>query len=327
MSRPMDLASLSLDLDDRWAYLKSAGDASWTGYPSYLDRFVPLLLAEMAAAGVRITVFVVGRDAADTRHGDTLAAIARAGHEIASHSFRHDTWLHRYAPGELRDELARADDAIARISGRRPVGFRGPGFAWSADLFTALAERGYRYDSSVLPTWIGPLAQRFFARRTRPAPTAHGERIPIFGSYGDARRPNRPWRMTLAGGGSIVELPVTTAPGLRTPFHMTYLLFLAERSETLMRTYLRGTLAACRAANNPPNFLLHPLDFMGADLVPDLAFFPGMRLPSREKQRIVRETLAALVASFELGPVSERVERLFGTVPEPAAAGAAVERG
>ena len=38
---PRPLASISLDLDDLWSYLKTHGDQSWPERPSYLDRFVP----------------------------------------------------------------------------------------------------------------------------------------------------------------------------------------------------------------------------------------------------------------------------------------------
>jgi hypothetical protein len=38
-SRP--IASVSLDLDDLWTYLRTRGDPSWEQRPSYLPIFVP----------------------------------------------------------------------------------------------------------------------------------------------------------------------------------------------------------------------------------------------------------------------------------------------
>ena len=35
------LASLSLDLDNKWSYMKTHGDAGWEALPSYLDACVP----------------------------------------------------------------------------------------------------------------------------------------------------------------------------------------------------------------------------------------------------------------------------------------------
>ena len=38
------LASLSLDLDDQWTYMKTHGDPEWEQYPSYLSYAVPRIL-------------------------------------------------------------------------------------------------------------------------------------------------------------------------------------------------------------------------------------------------------------------------------------------
>ena len=37
----MRYASLSLDLDNQWSYMKTHGDAGWQSFPSYLDTAVP----------------------------------------------------------------------------------------------------------------------------------------------------------------------------------------------------------------------------------------------------------------------------------------------
>ena len=58
MTRPP--ASLSLDLDNLWAYQMTHGDEAWRAHGSYLDVAVPLLLDEMARLGLTITIFVVG---------------------------------------------------------------------------------------------------------------------------------------------------------------------------------------------------------------------------------------------------------------------------
>ena len=42
MTKP--LASLSLDLDNKWSYMKTHGDAGWEAFPSYLDIVVPRVL-------------------------------------------------------------------------------------------------------------------------------------------------------------------------------------------------------------------------------------------------------------------------------------------
>ena len=37
-------ASLSLDLDDEWSYLRTRGDPAWREYPSHLAQVVPRIL-------------------------------------------------------------------------------------------------------------------------------------------------------------------------------------------------------------------------------------------------------------------------------------------
>jgi peptidoglycan/xylan/chitin deacetylase (PgdA/CDA1 family) len=164
------LASLSLDLDNLWAYQMTHGDERWDAYDSYLDALVPTVLEVLAEQRLRITFFVVGQDAALDRNEKQIRALAEAGHEIGNHSFRHQPWLHRYSPEEIDEELARAEAAIAAVTGQHPIGFRGPGYSLSADVLQVLVERGYRYDCSTLPTVIGPLARRYYFRSSRLTP-------------------------------------------------------------------------------------------------------------------------------------------------------------
>jgi peptidoglycan/xylan/chitin deacetylase (PgdA/CDA1 family) len=152
-------AALSLDLDNKWSYMKTHGDPGWSTFPSYLDIVVPRFLDLLSDLRLQITVFVVGQDAALSYNRASLAEISRAGHEIGNHSFHHEPWLHRRSDAEIDEELERAEESIALATGHRPLGFRGPGFAKSAAIFNILARRGYLYDASTLPTFIGPLAR------------------------------------------------------------------------------------------------------------------------------------------------------------------------
>ena len=94
MSKPS--ASVSLDLDNKWSYLKNNGSEEWKEYPSYLDIFVPYFLRLLEELDLRITFFIVGQDAAFEKNHKYLKMLAAAGHEIANHSFKHETFLNRY---------------------------------------------------------------------------------------------------------------------------------------------------------------------------------------------------------------------------------------
>src|SRR6185503_7071522 len=99
------IASLSLDLDNKWSYMKTHGDPGWEKFPSYLDLVVPRFLDVLQGLDLKITVFVVGQDAALEKNHTALRSISRAGHEIGNHSFHHEPWLHLYSDDEIVREL------------------------------------------------------------------------------------------------------------------------------------------------------------------------------------------------------------------------------
>ncbi len=69
------LASLSLDADNQWSYMKIHGDDGWDAYPSYLDVLAPRALDVLAAHDLKITFFIVGQDAALPENRDALGAL------------------------------------------------------------------------------------------------------------------------------------------------------------------------------------------------------------------------------------------------------------
>ena len=108
-------ASLSLDLDNQWSYMKTHGDPGWQSRPSYLDTVEPRILDFLAARRLTITFFIVGQDAALEKNRAVLGSIAAAGHEIGNHSFRHEPWLHLYT----RAASAGRDSACRKARSRR----------------------------------------------------------------------------------------------------------------------------------------------------------------------------------------------------------------
>jgi len=296
------IASLSLDLDNKWSYMKTHGDAGWELFPTYLDIVVPRVLAFLKDRDVSITFFIVGQDAVLEKNGTALRAIAEAGHEIGNHSFHHEPWLHLYSPAELELELARAEEAIESATGQRPIGFRGPGFSCSAATLETLARRGYVYDASTFPTFLGPAARAYYFLSTRLGSEQRRERARLFGTVMDGFRPLKPYRWQTPGG-SVLEIPVTTMPFIRAPIHMSYLLFLGCFSSALMLSYFRMAIWLCQRSRTPLSLLLHPLDFMGIDDVPELGFFPGMRMPGPAKLHAVSTIIDRFLDQFHVVPM------------------------
>ncbi|MBA2669120.1 MAG: hypothetical protein H0U67_01975 [Gemmatimonadetes bacterium] len=167
-----------------------------------------------------------------------------------------------------------------------------------------LAQRGYLYDASTLPTYLGPLARAYFLATARLSPEERRERRDLFGSFRDGLRPVGTYRWRLPAGRELLEIPVTTIPLIKTPFHMSYLIYLSGFSRRLMRAYLLAALKLCRRTGVTPSFLLHPLDVLDAEHAPELEFFPGMNVPAESKRELVREAVTMLAEHFTLVPMS-----------------------
>ena len=315
-------ASVSLDVDNLWSYMKVHGNEDWRSRPSYLPGFLPHALGALAELDLRITFFIVGLDAAEDSNGAALRGLAGGGHEVGNHSFEHEPWLHTYSPEQVRRELHEADRAIRAATGLAPVGFRGPGFSWSPDVLRAVGELGYAFDASTFPTFLGPLARMYYFATARLTPEERAQRQHLFGGASEGFRPLKPYYWALEGAPPLLEIPVTTMPLFRAPFHLSYLVYLSRFSEALAMAYLHTALGLCRAAGVGPSFLLHPLDLIGADLAPQLAFFPGMDLPSDHKRRFFLRVMRALGEHFDLVPMGEHARRIAAgqTLPLRAAA-------
>jgi peptidoglycan-N-acetylglucosamine deacetylase len=299
-------AALSLDLDNKWAYMKTHGDPEWERFPSYLDIVVPRALEMLEARGLRVTFFIVGQDAEIPANADALRLLAAHGHEIGNHSFHHEPWLHRRSESEIDEELQRAEHSIGAVTGHHPCGFRGPGFVRSGPLLRALVRRGYAYDASSLPTFIGPLARAYYFRKTKLDESSRRERADLFGAFADGFLPNKRHRLTTEDG-AIEEIPVTTMPGLRVPIHISYVMYLAMVSPKIASAYFQSALNLCRITGTEPSILLHPLDFIDAQECPELRFFPAMTLPVKLKLQIVDNALRALASAFDVIPLIDFV--------------------
>jgi hypothetical protein len=312
-------ASLSLDLDNKWSYMKTHGDSAWESFPSYLPLLVPRVLDLLEERGLQITFFIVGQDAALPQHAGLLGEISKRGHEIGNHSHYHEPWMHRRGIAAIEDELARADEAIEQATGKRPRGFRGPGFTRSNEILEVLRRRGFLYDASSLPTFIGPLARAYYFRSTALSPSQRAEREDLFGGFGDGFRRNRPHTIALPNG-PIAEIPVTTFPIFRVPIHISYVLYLAAVSPKLALAYFRAAMLACKLTGTEPSILLHPLDFLSGDEAPELRFFPGMSMKPHVKQQVLLESIDVLRKEFDVRPVIEMVHPSATTAPAKEAA-------
>jgi len=228
-----------------------------------------------------------------------------------------------YSRDELEEEFDRAESAIESVTGQRPIGFRGPGYSLSPAVLDLLGRRGYEYDCSTLPTYLAPLARAFFFLKSPTMAAAEREKLSkLFGKFSDGFQTLRP-HFIEAAGRNLVEIPVTTFPLIKTPIHATYLQYLSAFSTTLAATYWKSALAACSITGVQPSMLLHPLDFLSGEDVPELRFFPGMNVPSAKKLEFLDNVIGAYATKFEVVNMSGHAKHFrdnaHAAVPQPEA--------
>lgn len=304
-------ASVSIDLDNLWSYLKTANVPGWESYPGYLDLVVPRILDCLQRNDVRATFFIVGRDAADPANAAALRSIAQAGHEIANHSYEHEPWMPTFTDAELAADFHRSEQAIIAATGQRPRGFRGPGFCTSGKIRDILRLRGYQYDASLLPTFVGPVARFYFQLVNKLPARERGRRKLLYGGFSNATLPLHPFEIRQG----LMEVPVTTMPVLRLPMHLSYLLFIAKYSDSLAKLYWNVGVQLCRLNRSAPSLLLHPTDFLDLNDVPEMKTFPAMGIPAERKIALVEHTLRSLKKHWAPGTIADHA---YAHAPAPA---------
>jgi hypothetical protein len=267
--------SVSVDLDGLGCYAAIHGlpltldDRALRAVPEIaLGRFCELF----AELKIRATFFAIG---GEVRYAPSSLRAASQEHEIGSHTFAHDYALSRRTPAEIGADLQKCDEALADAGIARPRGVRAPGYTISAAYLAAVRERGYLYDSSLLPSLpyyaLKALAIGWYALRGRPSQSILGAPGQLFARRGPH------WI------GGVRELPVATMPLLRVPV----IGGVVQAASWAARTGFAG---------GHFNLELHGIDLLDAsDVPPEIAAAqPGLKMAALEKIRRLRELLRSL---------------------------------
>ena len=296
----LPIASLSVDLDNKWAYLRAAGREDWMERPGYLPLAVDRIVDLLGELDLPLTVFLVGRDLVESEDCQAIESFDRlARWEPANHSLNHLPWMHTMSASEIADEIEITGERIVSVVGRRPLGFRGPGFSCPDEVLRVLARNDYVYDASIFPTSIAPIARAVFLMRTQLKGEQRERAKKLYGGFSSLLHPNRPYERRIDHQ-SLWEVPVTVMPLTRTPIHFSYFHYLASFSKLAAKAYFRAAMQLCRITKTPPSLLLHPPDFMGREDDSDLAYFPGMKMPRKEKLELLRWALEYYREHFDV---------------------------
>jgi hypothetical protein len=289
---------VTIDMDNYQDYQRLVDrDGTADGASFYLDA-VPRFLDLLDRHRVRGTFFMVGRDARVAAHRPVVRDIAARGHEVANHSWSHPYNFRAVGRAGKIAEIEQGEAAIADVLGERPVGFRTPSCDVDVETLELLAERGYRYDSSIFPSpvmWAFMIYGKLFVRRPDYQ----------LGHVASVFAPNRPflprrdrvWRPRAAsdgGGPPLVEIPFSVVPGVRIPFYSTMLRLFGPRGFDLcVRAFGRG---------RPLNVLFHLIevaDLEETSLGRAMARTPGLGLSLARREQFVSSAVARLARAGE----------------------------
>jgi peptidoglycan-N-acetylglucosamine deacetylase len=141
---------LSFD-DDNESWLLAGGETSPTtlsGADFGAQEGLPRILALLDKYQISSTFFIPAVSA--MLHPEMIPAIMKSGrHEIGVHG-----WIHEFPPalesaGEEDTLINKAIDYLTKATGKRPVGYRAPSWAFSANTMGLLQKAGFLYESSL----------------------------------------------------------------------------------------------------------------------------------------------------------------------------------
>ncbi|QRM57678.1 polysaccharide deacetylase [Sinorhizobium sp. BG8] len=185
MTKPKNVqVALTFDYDAMSVWIGGLGPNS----PCAMSRgeFGPQgvrrILALLKEHEIRATFFVPGHTA--LAFPKTVEDIAAAGHEIGHHGWVHENPAALTADQE-RHVLEKGFEALEKVVGIRPRGYRSPGWENSVNTIPLLVEYGFNYESSLMGS----------------------EYSPYWCRIGDEWSPTEPWKWGKPV--DLVELPVS----------------------------------------------------------------------------------------------------------------------
>ena len=299
------LAAITSDIDTLESIYKGQGCQRPGGYTHAelrigLEKFARFL----EPYGAKATLFMVGNDFRYPENHASIQAMHEGGYEIANHTLTHAQGFRLLPPDEKEAEIAGMEELCEQVTGRRPVGFRSPGWNIGDDALPILKRRGYLYDSSLHPTLLMPLLKfmHWYTMRSRKG----GERTTM-GHLKYMLSPTIPYQtkynsFARRGRGGLIEFPVTATPFFRLPFFATFLVSTGQG-------VFQASYRALRALRRPLQFQFHLSDFVDyghADLEDQVPqdgmglYVPhALRMPLEKKLSIFRTVMDTLAQDYD----------------------------
>jgi hypothetical protein len=288
-------ATVGIDLDPLDVHLAGYGLASTQRDVSVYEVGVPRIVEILDRHHIRATFFALGRDAQS--QAGLLRRLVGEGHEVADHSMTHPAAMARLRPDRLEVELVQSKRALEDAIGAEVVGFRSPNWDIDRRLIGRLAEAGFAYDASTIPSPLLPLLRFAVAAKSRrPGLALRLQLMPLT---------TRPGPQVLAiGARTIVEFPISVSARTRLPLYHTMRPMI---SDAALDRHLDGLARRSLGVD----YAVHGIDAMGLEedgVDARLGRHPGMHLALVDKLSLLDRTLAAIRDRFTLVPYRDRLD-------------------
>ena len=298
MKKSSKLGTVQVDTDGLWVIFQHFCLPYEAKEDLLFETAVPRFLGLFDSHKIKATFFVVGRDLLYPERLKLLREVVRRGHEIANHSMNHAEGFSFLSYKEKLREIENAERIIQDELGVLTRGFRTPSNDVDSDVLKILEDRGYIYDSSLMPTYYGPLLKRLKFASLKITRRNHylGRFIYGFSSlspYHPDR--NKLWKR---GNMRLLEVPISTMPWLRIPYHTSFT-FAAYQLGLGCSLFDFG-YNLTKAASLPLNFVFHTNELSDPILDKRIERQYGLSLPLKEKYIICNRVLSAISEDFNV---------------------------
>ncbi|MFC1576679.1 polysaccharide deacetylase family protein, partial [Candidatus Omnitrophota bacterium] len=292
------LGTVQIDVDGLWVIFQHFGHERREPRDIMYESAMPRFLDLFDAHGIKATLFVVGRDLLVPTRLKLLKKARERGHEIANHSMNHAEGFSFLPLDKKIKEIAEAERAIQDNLGVTPKGFRTPSNDVDVDVLKILEDRGYTYDSSLLPTYYAPLIKSLKFSALKIPRKDH-----YLGNPSHGRAPLHPYHPSekavwKKGSMKIMEIPITTMPFLRLPFHVSFA--LAAYSFGLKSALFNAGYALLNMTTLPLNMVFHTNELSDPIYDKKIKRQFGLNLPLEIKKNLCNHVLKTMSLNFNI---------------------------
>jgi len=254
---------------------------------------------------VKATFFVVGDE---LERSEVIRKVIfkahQAGHEIENHTYSHPFGLATLSDDKIIYEIKKCSEIIEQVTGRRPIGFRSPGYSINSKIINLLQDNGLKYDSSGFWSIMNPILKSshklLFKNGLKNEGFGYVTRK--LGQKPYAPDPNN-WLHTSNNNRKFWELPLPRTKILGLPFYNNFNLWTPS---------VIANLISKRISKPYIVYLFHIIEFMDLnDNLPlELNVHPNFKTPLTKKLRRSEKIMTNLLTRYELMKTEKLVQEL-----------------